>query len=446
MNAGHVRTKRIKKNVIGSFLVKSVSIVTGFILVPVTIEFVGTAEYGLWLTVASFLMWFGFFEIGLGNGLRNKLAIALANSDYDLGRRYISTTYALIAIIFGALLLVYHLITPLINWNAVLNSDLDASVLSSLTTIVFTFFLIRFIVKLIGVILVADQQPALSNMLGPIGNVIALLIILLVKGNVQNPLLFLSFLMSAMPVFVMILASIFFFGGKYKRLAPSIRYVDFKYSRELMSLGVQFFLLQCFTLVLFQSTNFLIIHFFGPEEVVSYNIAFKYFSVLNMVFTMMNAPYWSAYTEAWEKNDIQWIKNAINSKLKIFAVFIIGYSIMTIFSDAFFRIWIGSDRMENLHIGWSLKIALVCNFAVLSFGRIFILFTNGVGKLKVQILSLLLGALLFIPLVYFFVKILHMGIEGIVVASICANFYSLIIAPVQYMMIISGRADGVWNK
>ncbi|SDP70821.1 lipopolysaccharide biosynthesis protein [Desulforhopalus singaporensis] len=446
MNAGNVRTNRIKKNVIGSLVLKSVSILTGFILVPITIEFVGTAEYGLWLTVASFLMWFGFFEIGLGNGLRNKLAVALANNDFELGKKYISTAYALITIIFGSLFIFYQLISPSINWSGVLNSNIDKAVLGSLTTIVFSFFFIRFIAKLIGIILVADQQPALSNMLDPIANVITLVIILVIKENVQNPILFLSFTMSAMPVFVMTLASIIFFVGKYRRLAPSYKYVDFKYSRELLSLGGQFFVLQCFSLVLFQSTNFITIHLFGPEEVVSYSIAFKYFSVLNMAFTMMNEPYWSAYTEAWEKNDIFWIKNAINSQIKIFAAFMVGYIVMTIFSDVFFRIWIGIDRMEALHVGWPLKIALVCNFAVLSFGRIFILFTNGIGKLKVQILCLFFGALIFIPLVYIFVKILNMGVEGIVIASIFSNFYSFIIAPAQYGMIINGKANGIWNK
>jgi Na+-driven multidrug efflux pump len=47
---------------------------------------------------------------------------------------------------------------------------------------------------------------------------------------------------------------------------------------------------------------------------------------------------------------------------------------------------------------------------------------------------------------YFFVKVLNWGIEGVVIASIISNFYSPIIAPIQYYKLINGKAKGIWNE
>ena len=51
------------------------------LLVPITLGYLNPYEYGVWLTLNSILVWFNSFDIGLGNGLRNKLTIALAEND-----------------------------------------------------------------------------------------------------------------------------------------------------------------------------------------------------------------------------------------------------------------------------------------------------------------------------------------------------------------------------
>ena len=80
---GNKRTLRAKKNITVSFISKAISILIGFIIVPLTLSYIGEVEYGIWLTIASIISWFSFFDIGLGNGLRNKLAEALAKDDQE---------------------------------------------------------------------------------------------------------------------------------------------------------------------------------------------------------------------------------------------------------------------------------------------------------------------------------------------------------------------------
>jgi hypothetical protein len=74
------------------------------------------------------------------------------------------------------------------------------------------------------------------------------------------------------------------------------------------------------------------------------------------------------------------------------------------------------------------------------------MFINGISKLRVQALSLLIGAILFIPLTILFVKVFKIGVVGLILSMIISNFYSYTIAPIQYFKLIKGTAKGIWTK
>jgi len=79
---GHQRTLDVKKNVLGSLLIKGVSIGISLLLVPLSIDYINKAQYGVWLTLSSLISWISFFDIGFTHGLRNKFAEAKAKWKY----------------------------------------------------------------------------------------------------------------------------------------------------------------------------------------------------------------------------------------------------------------------------------------------------------------------------------------------------------------------------
>ena len=99
-NNGNTRTISMKKNVLYMFLIKGCSIFLGLFTVPLTLGYVNKETYGLWLTISSMIAWMSYFDIGINNGLKNNLAAAFATSDYELGKRLVSTTYAVLILIF----------------------------------------------------------------------------------------------------------------------------------------------------------------------------------------------------------------------------------------------------------------------------------------------------------------------------------------------------------
>lgn len=85
MTSGSERSAKAKKNILEMLFLKGGNILIGLLMVPMTINYVDSENYGIWLTLSSMVAWMSFFNIGLNNGLKNKLCEALAVEDFKLG-------------------------------------------------------------------------------------------------------------------------------------------------------------------------------------------------------------------------------------------------------------------------------------------------------------------------------------------------------------------------
>jgi O-antigen/teichoic acid export membrane protein len=438
---GNIRSLRAKKNVAYSFALKGLSIIVGFFYVPLILGYLDSEHYGVWLTLSSIIAWVSFFDIGLGNGLRNRLTEALADDDNLLARTYVSTAYAIISAISLLLIAVINIVIRYIDWQNVLNTSIISNKeLIVVSSIIFSFFMIRFILKLFGSILLADQRPAINSAFGPIGNVISFIIIIILTKTTAGSLLYLSLVLSITPVFVLSIASFYFFNSYYKKLKPSFAYVDLRKAYDLLTLGFKFFFIQIAFLVIYQSSLFIITKMFGPEEVTKYHIVFKYFSLITMSFGIILMPFWSAYTDAMKKSDFTWIISVMRKLILIWIGLLLLVIIMLISSDFFYKIWINDDINIPFRLSLSMAIYVVIN----SWNAIFTGFINGAGKIKLQLYFSVIKAVVFIPLAIFLGE--HWGVAGVVYAGSILAMINAIWQPIQYKKIISHTARGIWNK
>src|SRR5439155_864609 len=124
-------------------------------------------------------------------------------------------------------------------------------------------------------------------------------------------LFWLGIILSGLSALVPLLFNFWFFSHEYRRFAPSFSYVKVGYARELVTLGLKFFILSMTGLVTFSTSNIIITQMFGPAEVTPYNIAFKYYGTASTAFTILLTPLWSAYTEAFVRGDTGWVMRTI---------------------------------------------------------------------------------------------------------------------------------------
>lgn len=443
LNSGNVRSVKAKKNILASFGIKGISIIIGFIFVPLLIDYLGTFEYGIWITLGSIVGWINYFDIGLGNGLRNKFAEALAKDEKKLAQIYVSTTYAALSMIFGAFFVIFLTINPFLNWSIILNGpEAMQSELSTLAVITIGFFLIRFIFRLIAIIITADQRPAISNAFDPISNVVALVVILVLMKTTPPSLINLGLVLGGAPVLVLIIATLYFFNKDYKAYRPILSMVNMKYFKDLAGLGFQFFIIQITVVVIMSTNNLIITQVVGPEAVTSYSVAYKYFGLISMLFVIITNTYWSAFTEAFVKKDFEWIKRVMRGMIKIWLGIIVVIAIMLVVSNPFYLLWVG----DKVKVPFMLSFFTALFVVVYIWYSIFIYFINGTGKIKLQLYTAVTVAIFNIPLSIFLAKTMGMGSSGVILGSCISYLPGAILGPIQYYKLVHEKAHGIWGK
>ena len=439
---GSQRSRLAKKQILYSFFLKGISVFISLVFVPLLLNYLDAERYGIWLTMTSIVGWFTFFDAGLGNGLRNKLTEALAKGDRKLAKEYVSTTYAIVSSIFLGVLILFYCIDPFLHWNKILNTSfIPEKELNLLALIVFTFFLLRFIFNLIGIILMADQKPALNNAFNPIGNIISLIIIYILSLTTKGELVIMSLILSIIPVIVLVIASFFLFRGRYGYLRPSVKSIRWKHSHSLLGLGIKFFIIQIASIILFSSSNIVITQILGAEQVAIYNIAYKYFQVPVMLYGIIMIPIWSAVTDAYMRKDFAWLKGTL-SKLNKFSLFVfIGIILMLIVSPYIYSYWVGQKIIIPFSVSASMALYAAINVLVSPYSQ----FINGMGKLYVSTRYVVFTFVGYIPLAIILAKS-SLHVAGVMFATCIIIGLSVPVVIYQTNMLVNQKASGIWNK
>jgi len=440
--SGHQRSVKAKKHILSSLFLKGISILISLILVPLTIDYLNPTRYGIWVTLMSVIVWFNFFDIGLGNGLRNKFAIAKAEGKDELARTYISTTYAIISIISVSLFVIFFIVNQFLDWGRILNTPADVLELEKLVFILFSVFCLQFIVKLINVVFIADQRPAMNSVINTSASLISLIVVIVLMKTTEGSLLYLGASFSIINLIVPLLAGIWFFNTSYKKYMPSFKYVEFSYVKELMNLGLRFFIMQGAALIIYMTDNMIITQTSGPEDVTPYNIAYKYFGIITMVFTIVTTPLWSANTEAYVKKDFDWMKNSMKKMIFLWFGFTVVAGGMLLVSDYAYELWIG----DKVKVPFSLSFWMAIYVISASLVMIFANFLSGIGKIQLSLYHSIFVGVLNIPLSIYFAKNLEMGSTGVILATCCGVFVSMIFQPIQCYKLLNGTAKSLWNR
>ncbi|UKT63252.1 lipopolysaccharide biosynthesis protein [Pedobacter mucosus] len=436
------RSEKIFKNVILSFGVKGGSIIVGLLLVPMTINYINPIQYGIWLTISSVVSWMSFFDIGMGNGLRNKLAHAIALNEYENARKYVSTAYAVLAMIAFALFVIFWLVNPHLNWNSLLSiPDTVKDNIQLVVLIIVGSFCVQFVVQTINVVLMANQQPAISSLILFVGQLGILATIFILKQTVVGTLTNLVLALTILPIFALLIGSIYLYNNQLKIFAPSFRSIDFKFAKNILNLGGIFFVIQIGAMLLFQTDNIIINKIIGPEAVTVFNVSYKLFSVVIMLFGILITPYWSAFTDAYSKQDFDWMQNKVYRMRIIWVILsLVGIPLLVFSSKFLFIFWLG----HTVNIPPNLSIAMGLYTIGFTGMTLNCYFLNGIGKLKIQLYLYVVSCLINVPLSIYWAS--RAGVVGVVLVNTIIMFLMCIVLWIQINKILKNRAYGIWNK
>ena len=439
---GNERSVAVKKNIAVSLVLKCISILVSLQVVPLTIGYVNPTKYGIWLTLSSIIAWLSYFDLGFAHGFRNRFAEAKAKGDMKLAKEYVSTTYAVLFLLFSVILLITLVVNNYLDWSRILNINaVYKDELSLVFGLLACFFCLNIVASVFTTMLTAAQKPALASLIQTGGQVLAFVCIYILTKTTQGSLSALAFAFSAIPCLFLLIVSIIVYQTKsYKDVAPSLYGIRFSLTRSIVGLGGQFFVIMVSMLFVFQFVNIILSRLQGPEAVTQYNITYKYFNVLNMIVNIVLNPFWSAFTDAYIKKDYDWMRSVLNKLEKMWLLCIPVLLLMLVSSNFLYKLWIGDSVIISFSLSFCMAIYVLCQTG----GNIYMYLINGTSKVRLQLIVYLLFALISLPLIEYCCK--YCGIEGVLIVPAVAFVLQACIGRIQILKMINGTAKGIWLK
>ena len=397
------RNKMLRNNILFSGLLKIISLSASFLIVPLTLHYLDNESYGIWMTISSMAFWIFTFDIGLGNGMRNYLTAAISQNDSEAAQKYTSTTFLLLSIIAAIICVIAIPLIMLLDFNQILNTvAMKNQQLQMVIIMALILTLINFVVKNIGYIYIALQKYAINDLLTVGGSVMALTLIYILTNTTEGNLFYVVFTFMAMPVIVFLVGSIPLFI-KYPHLRPSYQYIDINF-------------------------------------VTTYNIAYKLFNLLIIFYTIIIAPMWNAYTDAYVKKDWIWIRRTFNKALLIWGLTILAGIVMLLICEPFYTIWVG----PTITVPFSVSVAVYLFVIFFNLNNCVTYLLNGLNTIRIQIYTSVIGTVIYLTAISIYGR--QWGIEGIVLSMAITYAGMSLIHLFQCKLIIHQTATGIWKK
>ncbi len=395
---------------------KGVSMVLSLVYVPIVLNYLGDYKYGVWASILNILSWISYFDLGIGNGLRNRLSESLASSTPRISPKVlVSSAYAILMGVVAVVAVVCGVVISFVDWPALLSAwNVDESLLC-VVELSFLGMCFSFVLTLCNSVYYALQKAQVVNLISVCQQAVMLLSVWLLSLTGTSSL-------TAVAVFY-VLSNILVYGAftvyvfaRNRSLAPSPRCCSREVAKDVGGLGIMFFVAQIATLVLFTTDNLIVSNLFGPEQVTVYATANKVFTVLPSLFAALVVPLWSKTTVDYARGDIVEIRVSLSKMHRLFAVAAMCVIVMVVAFKPMVRLWLGRDLgFEN-----SLVVLMGVYAVVYMWNAIYSQIVNGLALVGFIAVIAFVQLVVNIPLSIFLASSCGLGVNGVLLGTIIA--------------------------
>lgn len=423
----------IKFQMFANGFCKPISMIVSYIYVPIVLNYLGDEKYGIWATILSIVSWVSFFDIGIGNGLRNKLTESLSKKD-GREKKLISSAYAFLAIVITIAIVILCFIVTKLNWNKIFGVTEITESLSGIIILCICFMSFNFILSICKNVLYALQKSANVSLMELSIQIINLIGIIIATNMFESSLFIMTIIYGLSMTIVNIIASIILYA-KNKTLKPSLHCIDFYVGKEITCLGLEFFIIQICALVLFSTDSIIISFLYGAANVTPYNLVNKFYQIVIGIYNALIIPIWSNVTELKTKEKYDDIKNLIK-KMNIFMIpFIIGSILLTYFINPITTLWLGKSIYYSKEL-----LAFGCLYCILTIWcNTYASISNGLQIMKPTIIIAVIEASVNIPLSLLLANDFGLKEAGVLGGTVCSMIIAAIAAPIIISLYIKNN-------
>lgn len=410
--------KIIAKNVLAAFVVKGGSLIISMLSTPLFVRFFSEDKeiLGIWYTLLSILTWFMTFDLGIGNGIRNRLVTAFADKNHVEAKKIVSSGIFSNVAVTIVLTAIGLLLLNILDLNKVLNissETISGDVLRSSALVVFVAIMLRFLLSVVSAVFYAIQKSFVNNLLTLVSSVLQLLFVLLFKiDDPEKALFYLSVGYLVTSNLPSIIAGIIVFSSSLRQCSPSIRFVDKQHIHGVMGVGSVFFACQIMYMLMMNTNEVIISNLFSPEYTTDYTFYFKITSLISTVLTLAMTPIWSVVTKAIAEKNYAWTKK-LYGFLKLIGLGAVALEFLLIpFLQTIMDIWLGDN---SIAVNYGTALAFACFGSVFIYTGILSTVVCGMARMRIQTISYSVAMVVRFILIFIFAQ--HGGNWDVVVWS-----------------------------
>lgn len=426
---------KIKKSIILNVLLKPIAMILSLLYTPVILRYLGAETYGLWTTISSTISWILTFDVGIGNGLRNRLVESLDKGDIKASKHLISTAYVSLSLITMAIFIFFLVINCFVNWNSFFNTEENVGPIIIITVIAICMSFILSLINTISFSLQRSEEAAYRGVIIQLINFIAIFFFSL-RNDSGIQLTIVALITGLSPIIVYGLSSIATFS-RHKTIAPSIRYFKKDELHNICDLGLKFFLIQIVGLILFSTDSLIITKIIDNIHVTSYNMVYKIFGLSMTIFNAILAPLWSGFTLAKSRRDYKWIKGTIKKVKMVWILFSAALLLAVFIYKPITGIWLKT----KLEYDKGLVICMAVYFIVYMYSGIYSIVLNGFGEVNIQLILGIISAILNIPFSIVLANGFGLQTTGICLGTIISMMVGNIAFTIQVNKILEKEHD-----
>lgn len=435
------RTRNYLRQITGGAFYKVGAIIASFLSIPLMIGYLGEEQFGIWATLLSVLSWFVFFDFGIGNGLRNKVAELNAKGKMEEAASYIGSGYILLGLVAFFIWIIVSVAAYWLPWNLIFNTNAIAEdVLRETIQIIVFSLALNFWIGLVSCLIGAVQKTSLIAFGQLISNLFVLTVVFFLSKFSEASIRSLAVVYGVSIIISSVVLNIWFFYT-HPELRPNFK-SDNPFNSQLIKVGINFFIIQLAVLLIFTTDKILITHLFGPRYVTQYESVFKIFSIFTFFHGLITTPLWSSYTDAYYRKDFEWIKKLLLNQVFVFFAICLGAISLALSARWVLELWIGEVVEYNVGLVWSIFALTV----VTMWNNIFSIFLNGVNKIFISLRVSMVCMFLNVPISIFLAKNTELGVGAVVVGTVIVLTPGAFLGPIQTHKILNNKDKGIWSK
>jgi len=298
------------------------------------------------------VVFLNLLDLGIASSLTNYIAHSYAVGDRQNAARYTANALVLTAVVACVAGVLLAIAWPAIDWAKLLNvsSAVSRAEVSSTVAAAVVLVLLGLPASLTGRILSGYQEVHCSNAIiaiGTLANLAGLLVGLALQ--VSMPLLFVLTTGWITLANLTVLFAMLLWWKPWLR--PRLALLEWGATRELLTAGSGFFLIQIAGAVVFSSDNVVLSHFLGPAQVTPYSVTWRVVGMTAVMQGLFFPALWPAYAEAYARGDYAWVRRAFRITFRgTMALNLVFAALLLALGRTVIRWWAGPFAVPSLSL------------------------------------------------------------------------------------------------